>query len=60
MDGEGAAGGVRCRFALAEARVLLQELFSVTGVGVMGVCIIDGNRKGGAYHHRKLHIFRII
>lgn len=41
MDGEGAVGGEQCRFALMEARVLLQELFSC-----------DWHRRNGGLHYR--------
>ena len=50
----------RCLPTGAEAQVLFQELFSVTGVGVWGFCIIDGDWKGGAYQPSKLYKFRII
>lgn len=48
MDGERAAGEDGDLLAWVP-EVLLQEPFSVTGVGVWGFCIIDGNGKGGAY-----------
>lgn len=46
---DGRRRSCRCgwyRFTRVELCILVQEVFSLTGVGVRGFCIVDGNGKG--------------
>lgn len=51
---DGRRRSCRCgwyRFTRVELCILVQEVFSLTGVGVRGFCIVDGNGKGGGAYH---------